>query len=155
MSPRSRRFPAGPVLAAVLVAAAGAFVGLVVRSQARPEGPVPIVYDKEACAHCHMQVGDPRLAAQAQLSDGTVLDFDDPGCLLTWLDTAREQPRAVWLRAYREDRWVPGASAAFIEVGETPMGFGLGVVERGTPGAIGWDDAAARIKAKRLQRGGS
>lgn len=155
MSARSRRFPVGPVVAAVLVAAAGAFVGLVVRSQRKPEGPVPIVYDKEACAHCHMQVGDPRLAAQAQLADGTVLDFDDPGCLLTWLDESREQPRAVWLRAYREDRWVPRESAAFVEVGETPMGFGLGVVERGTPGAIGWDEAAARVKAKRGERGGS
>lgn len=155
MSPRGRRFPGRVVLAAALVAAAGAFVGLVVRSQARPEGPVPIVYDKEACAHCHMQVGDPRLAAQAQLADGTVLDFDDPGCLLSWLDTSKEQPRSVWLRAYREDRWVPQASAAFVDVGETPMGFGLGVVERGTPGAIGWDEAAARVRAKRLQRGGS
>ena len=155
MTGRTRRFPVGPVLAAVGVAAAGAFVGLLVRSQARPEGPVPIVYDKEACAHCHMQVGDPRLAAQAQLADGSVLDFDDPGCLITWLDESREQPRAVWLRAFREDRWLGRASAAFVEVGETPMGFGLGVVERGTPGAIGWEEAAARIKAKRRERGGS
>jgi hypothetical protein len=155
MSPGPRRFSGRAVLAAALVAAAGAFVGVVVRSQARPEGPVPIVYDKEACTHCHMQVGDPRLAAQAQLADGTVLDFDDPGCLLAWLDTAKEQPRAVWLRAYREDRWIPRASAAFVDVGETPMGFGLGVVERGTPGSIGWDEAAGRVRAKRRERGGS
>ena len=97
----------------------------------------------------------PACAAQAQLTDGSVLDFDDPGCLLTWLDESREQPRAVWLRAYREDRWVPRASAAFVDVGETPMGFGLGVVERGTPGAISWEEAAARVKAKRSERGGS
>jgi len=148
-------FPVGAVLAAVAVAAAGAFVGLLVRSQAPPNGPVPIVYDKEACAHCHMQVGDPRLAAQAQLTDGSVLDFDDPGCLLTWLDESPEQPRAVWLRAYREDRWLSRASTAFVEVGETPMGFGLGAVERGTPGAISWEEAAARIRVKRRERGGS
>jgi|SoiMethySBSTD1v2_1073268.scaffolds.fasta_scaffold266747_3 hypothetical protein len=155
MSPRRRRFPAGALLAAVVVAAAGAFVGLVVRSQARPEGPVPIVYDKEACAHCHMQIGDPRLAAQAQLQNGAVLNFDDPGCLLVWLEQAPEQPRAIWLRSYREDRWLSRASAAFIDVGETPMGFGLGAVERGTPGAFGWEEAATRVRAKGLERGGS
>lgn len=155
MSERRRRFPAGAVLAAVVVAAAGAFVGLVVRSQARPEGPVPIVFDKEACAHCHMQIGDPRLAAQAQLQDGSVLNFDDPGCLLVWLEQVREPPRAVWLRAYHQDRWLSRDAAAFIDVGETPMGFGLGAVERGTQGAIGWEEAAARVRAKRLERGGS
>jgi hypothetical protein len=155
MSQRRRRFPAGALLAAVLVAAAGAFVGLVVRSQARPDGPVPIVFDKEACAHCHMQIGDSHLAAQAQLQDGSVLNFDDPGCLLVWLEQAREEPRAIWLRAYREDRWLSRASTAFIEVGETPMGFGLGAVERGTPGGISWEEAAARVRGKRLERGGS
>ena len=155
MSQRRRRFPAGALLAAVLVAAAGAFVGLVVRSQARPDGPVPIVFDKEACAHCHMQIGDSHLAAQAQLQDGSVLNFDDPGCLLVWLEQAREEPRAIWLRAYREDRWLSRASTAFIEVGETPMGFGLGAVEQGTPGGISWEEAAARVRAKRLERGGS
>jgi hypothetical protein len=154
MSRRGKRFP-GVLLVAVLVAAAGAFVGLLVRSQARPEGPVPIVYDKEACAHCHMQIGDPRLAAQAQLADGRVLDFDDPGCLITWLESSGEQPRAVWLRAFHEDRWLSRASAAFVEVGDTPMGFGLGAVERGTPGSFGWEEAAARIRAKRIERGGS
>ena len=155
MSQRRRRFPAGALLAAVVMAAAGAFVGLVVRSQAKPEGPVPIVFDKEACAHCHMQIGDPHLAAQAQLQDGSVLNFDDPGCLLNWLDQAREQPRAIWLRHHREDRWLSRASAAFIEVGETPMGFGLGAVERGAPGAISWEEAAAQVRAKRMERGGS
>jgi hypothetical protein len=84
-----------------------------------------------------------------------VLNFDDPGCLLVWLEQVREPPRAVWLRAYHQDRWLSCDAAAFIDVGETPMGFGLGAVERGTQGAIGWEEAAARVRAKRLERGGS
>ncbi len=69
------------------------FVGLLLGGQRRVEGPVPIVWDKEACAHCHMHIGEPPFAALsyaeadypasmftlgglATLPDGRVLDAD-------------------------------------------------------------------------------
>ena len=35
---------------------------LIYRAQRLPEGPQPIVWDREACAHCHMHIGEPRFA---------------------------------------------------------------------------------------------
>jgi copper chaperone NosL len=129
----------------------GIFGWMVVRAQSLPEGPVPIVWDKEACAYCHMHVGDPSLAGQVQLSDGTVLDFDDPGCLLSWLEQNHAPVRAVYLHHHTKDRWLERDEAAFAEVGVTPMGFGLGAVERGTPGAIDWPSAGARVRANHVE----
>lgn len=129
-----------------------AFGALVFRAQRLPEGPQPIIWDKEACAHCRMHIGLPSMAAQVHLSDGQVLNFDDPGCLLLWLNRGAAPPRAVWVHHHRADVWLPREQAAFVEVSESPMGFNLGAVERATPGALDWQQATARVLAKGVQR---
>jgi copper chaperone NosL len=98
------------------------------------DGPRPIVWNKEACAHCHMLIGDPHFAAQIQTADGAVYDFDDPGCLLLFRASHPEiDVRATWYHHVREDRWIPGERVAFVRSpAPTPMGYGLGAVERGT-----------------------
>ncbi|NMO14834.1 hypothetical protein HPC49_00720 [Pyxidicoccus fallax] len=100
-----------------------------------PEGPVPVAWDREACAHCRMHVGEPAFAAQLQLADGRVLNFDDPGCLLRYEAEKRPAVHAAWFHHVREDRWIPGAQVAFVPVSPTPMGYGVGAVEAGAPGA--------------------
>lgn len=125
-----------------------AFAALLLRAQALPEGPAPIVWDKEACAHCRMHVGEPSMAAQAQLTDGRVLNFDDPGCLLSWLEQHREPLRAVYVHHHREDRWLPREQAGFVPVSSSPMGFDLGAVDRGAEGALTWEEAAAKVRAQ-------
>src|SRR5690242_12190335 len=89
-----------------------AFAGLVAlgglgyalyRAQRLPEGPQPIAWDREACAHCHMHIGEPRFAAQLQTEDGRVLNFDDPGCLLAYDAAEHPRSRAVYFHHLRED----------------------------------------------------
>lgn len=114
-------------------------------SERLPDSPQPIVWDREACAHCHMHIGEPAFAAQAVAADGRVYDFDDPGCLLAWsaARAARGEPRAAraWFHHVREDRWLATDAVAFIRVPRSPMGSGLGAVDRSTPGALGIDEA--------------
>lgn len=130
------------------VAAAG-FGWLLLRAQALPEGVVAIAWDKEACAHCRMHVGERGFAAQLQLQDGRVLDFDDPGCLFSWRAADPAAVHATWFHHHTEDRWLTPARAGFIEVRPTPMGFGLAAVDAATPGALTAAQASARILAKR------
>lgn len=138
----------------VLMVAVGvavlAGVGAVVWwSQQLPQGPVPIVWDKEACAYCRMHVGDPHFAAQVQVEDGRVLSFDDPGCAFHWLEANAQAPlHAVYFHHWREERWLPMAEAAFVPASPTPMGFGLGAVPAGTPGALTVDEARAQAMRK-------
>ncbi|HWV38087.1 MAG TPA: hypothetical protein VN033_06375 [Vulgatibacter sp.] len=127
------------------IAALG-IAGAVVMSQRLPDGAQEPVWDREPCAHCLMHVGDPSFAAQMQLRDGRILHFDDPGCLLEQLPaTHREDVHAVWFHHVREDRWIRGDEVAFLRTEPTPMGYGLGAVDRGSPGSISLDEAIATL----------
>lgn len=111
-------------------------------SSTLPDGPVDVVWDKAACAHCRMHLGEPRFAAQLVQRDGAVALFDDPGCLFAFLADERPAVHAIWFHALDGERWLGAADVAFAAVPASPMGFGLGAVPAGTPAAI--DYAAAR-----------
>jgi hypothetical protein len=51
----------------------------------------------------------------------------------------------------REDRWLDAASVAFEPASDSPMGFGLGAVDAGAPGALSLDEARRRV-AERAAR---
>lgn len=139
--------------ALVAIAILGAFalvVGYaVVRLQRLPTGPVDVAWDREACAHCRMSVGDPSFAAQLQTTDGRVLNFDDPGCLLAYEAEHHPKEHAVWFHEVHGSRWLPAARVAFTQVPSSPMGYRLGAVEVGTPGSISLDEARARVLSPR------
>lgn len=111
-------------------------------------GPQPIAWDREPCAHCRMLIGEPRFAAQLTTVDGDVRSFDDPGCLLAALASGDPRVRALWFHHVREDRWLDAAHVAFEEGARTPMGYGLGAVDAGPPGALSLDEARARVAAR-------
>lgn len=137
------------VVAAAVVVVAVALV--VVLSGRPPEGPVPIAWDDEACAECHMHVGEPAFAAQLQTTDGRVLNFDDPGCLLRYVEANHPPVHAIYYHHVREDRWIPAERAAFVDVDRTPMGYGLGAVDRGTAGAISIEAATERVSERHAE----
>lgn len=124
------------LLVAVLVLAAlGAVVVVVVgRGGDLPDEPVPVAWDKDVCAHCHMHVGEPRHAAQLVTTDGEILFFDDVGCALSYLDEKQPSIHRLWFHG-EGDEWIPAEEAGFVRAPITPMGSGLIAVERGTPGA--------------------
>lgn len=149
-SPSRRRSKAGAVAIALLaVLVVGGLAAVVLRLEQLPSGPSPVAWDRAACGHCRMHVGEPAFAAQLQLKDGQVLDFDDPGCLFRHLaGVEAEKVHAVWFRHHREDRWLSREQVAFVEVSPTPMGFGLGAVDASSPGAIAFDEAARRTAGR-------
>jgi copper chaperone NosL len=118
---------------------------------APPEGPQPIAWDREPCAHCRMLIGDPAFAAQLTTTDGVVSSFDDPGCLLS-AEASQPAVRERWFHHLREDRWIPGDRVGFVRVPRTPMGFGLGAVDAGEPGALSLAEAREAVAAARPRR---
>jgi len=133
-----------------LAAACALLVGAVSLAGAcRPApGPDPIVYDREACAHCRMLISEPRFAAQRKDASGTA-SFDDPGCLLASLEGRPAPAGGLWFHHVREERWIPGDRVAFEPVPKTPMGYGLGAVDAGTAGALSLETARERVAAFR------
>jgi len=133
--------------AAVGVAAAGVTI-LVLRAQALPEGVRPIVWDKEVCAECAMAVSDPRFAAQLQRLDGVVLNFDDPGCLLRYLDDHKPEIHALYFHRVEGDEWLDADRVGFKPAAGSPMGYGLGATPRDAPEAISFDEAMEKARRK-------
>jgi len=113
-----------------------------------PEGPQPIAWDREPCAHCRMLISEPAFAAQLHLSDGAVESFDDPGCLFARLEARPARVHALWFHHLREDRWLPGDGVAFERVAPTPMDFGFGAVDPGTPEALSIEAVRTELRAR-------
>lgn len=140
----------------LLVALFGLVVALgwfLVRAEAMPEGPQPVVWGKQACAFCRMHVSEPAFAAQLHTAAGEVLHFDDPGCLFSLEHAQHPEVHARWFHHVREDRWLSDKDVGFIRIDPTPMGFGLGAVEASTPDAMS-REAAAKHALKRRARDG-
>lgn len=111
-----------------------------------PDAPTAIAYDREACAHCHMLIGDPRYAAQLVTEAGDVLDFDDPGCALRYLAEVHPAVHRLWFRDARRDRWLAAGDVRFAPGADTPMGYGLAAAAAADGQAgLGLDEAAARV----------
>lgn len=134
------------VLVVVVVAGVAAFVGFnVLASSSPPDGPVDVVWDREACALCGMHIGEPAFAVQVHLRDGKVLSYDDPGCAMRHVASRGLDVYRMWFHHVHEDRWIPGDRVAFVETPTSPMGYRLGAVDAGTPKAISYREALDRV----------
>lgn len=113
-----------------------------------PSGPVEIVWDQEVCAECRMHIGEPHFAAQLQTREGEVHSFDDVGCMIRYRDANRPRIHAMWLRDSGSDGWLRYEEAAFVEAVQSPMGYGLAAVPRGTPQSFSIEEGEARVRAR-------
>ncbi len=141
----------GARIAITLLALGGAvalLALLIARSETLPSGVRPVVWDRTSCAECRMAVSERAFAAQLQIDDGRVLDFDDPGCLFLYLESAEASPHALYFHHVREDRWLKAPDVAFVTARPSPMAFEFGAVDLGTDGAFGMDAARARALSR-------
>src|SRR4051812_27146948 len=67
------------------------------------------VWNKQACAHCHMLLSEPRYAAQRVTQNGERMFFDDVGCMAAEL--AGSAPGRAWV--HTEDGWESIDKAGF------------------------------------------
>ncbi len=146
---RDRRAPWGLLLGlAALALVIGGVALIVARSGGVPDGPVPITWNREPCAHCRMLVGEPAHAAQLVTRDGMVANFDDPGCLFRYLSEHTPDVHRLWFHHGADDRWLGVDEVGFATGAMTPMGFGLVAVDRTTTGALDLPAARAWIDAQ-------
>lgn len=142
------------LLGLVLLVVGSAVTWSILASVRLSDGPVDIVWDKAACAACGMHVGEPPFAAQLTTKDGRTQAFDDPGCLFLYVEEHHPEVHSMFFHDHAKDGWIAPDRVAFVAVAPTPMGFGLGAVEVGTPGAIGLDEARRKCLERNSGHGG-
>jgi hypothetical protein len=135
----------GLVGVAVIAVLASLLVWFVSGSGGLPDQPTPIAWDREACAHCHMHIGDPRHAAQLVTEQGEVVSFDDPGCAIRWVVEHHPAVHRFWVHG-DGDAWIPAQEVGFVTGGATPMASGLLAVEAGTAGARTLADVEGELR---------
>jgi hypothetical protein len=133
----------------VAVAALGFVASQVLDASTEHDGPVDVVWDREVCAHCRMHIGDPAFAAQIQTADGAVLSFDDAGCAFELVAAAELTVRATWFRHHAADRWLGEDEVAFVEVAQSPMGYGFAATDADTPGSLPLAEVRRRVLERR------
>ncbi len=111
--------------------------------------PLEPAWNKQPCAHCMMLLSDKRTAAQLTLPSGERAYFDDLGCMVSWLDAEKVEPRSSWVRSPDALSWALSSSAHFAAGASTPMDFGFVPAASG----LGWNEVVAQIRA-RPPRGG-
>jgi len=86
--------------------------------------PRDIVPGVDACEGCHMLVDDPQRAAEWVGDDGTILTFDEPGCLVAWLVQHPDEAGRPWVADFAGGVWVRAEEAHYLRDGlRTGMGY--------------------------------
>lgn len=123
---------------------------LLLGCESGPPTPVDPVWGKQACGHCAMLVSEKPPSAQALLTDGTRVFFDDVGCLASWLGREQVETRKLWVRSPAGTDWVDATTARYSSNNPTPMDFGFIAAESGIP----WSEVRARVAARSAAREG-
>jgi nitrous oxide reductase accessory protein NosL len=104
-------------------------------------GPRDFEIGVDVCEYCHMAVDDPGRAAQWVEPGGRRLFFDEPGCLVAWLQARPGHVGEAFFGDAEDTGWVPAAEVAFIREGPG-TGMGFDVVAYRSP------DAARQVAAE-------
>ena len=112
-----------------------------------PDGkPVDFRPGSVTCPQCHMDVKS--LTDSAELiRNGRVTVFDDPGCMVLWMDAHGIDAASANIWVYTRDthRWIDARSAHYSQTDPTPMGYGFGAYEKPAEGRIPFEEMRLRV----------
>ncbi len=113
------------VLTALGVLVLAVVAGIVFLWPAERTGVEPIVYGRDACAHCRMRISQPGFAAELRDTHGTLTKYDDIGCMLQAMVALHAEVPEAWVEDRDGRGFVPLLAATLVraEGVETPMGY--------------------------------
>ncbi|WP_456451387.1 hypothetical protein [Hydrogenimonas sp.] len=112
-----------------------------------PDGkPVDFKPGSIACPECHMDLKGLQDSAEL-VQDGEVTVFDDPGCMVLWMDKHGIDPQTAKIFVYTRDtkRWIPAQKAHYSQTDPTPMGYGFGAYEKDAKDRIPFEEMRLRV----------
>ncbi len=111
--------------------------------------PIEFKLHQVQCPQCHMEVDTLIHSVQLITKDGKTYIFDDPGCMILWLEDHNLNPKEVVIWAYTSDthRWIDAKKAWYSLTDNTPMKYGFGAYEHKKKGFI--DFNTMRLKMLR------
>ena len=127
-------------------------------SMAKKEGPVTIVKGNRAFkplpiklgatndTQCKMLIRTQRNSAEVIAPDGRTWFFDDPGCMVLWLENREWKEDAVlWVHTIDSKKWIDARKAWYGIKDHTAMHYGFGAREKKCPDCIDFEQMRLRM----------
>ncbi len=108
--------------------------------------PLPIKLNKTNDTECAMLIKTQKNAAEAIAPDGTTWFFDDPGCLVKWLEKKKWKDNAkLWVHTVDTNRWIDAKKAKYRIDYHSAMHYGFGAVEKEHNNTIDFNEMRLRM----------
>lgn len=123
--------------------------------------PKKVIYDRDLCERCKMQLVDRYHTAQiVNPENGQSYLFDDLGCAVLWLDETTpswKEKALIYITDGKNGNWVEHKNAYYAEGYNTPMSFGIAAfdskekLDEGKP-LITYEQAVEIIRNIKIKR---
>ncbi len=108
--------------------------------------PLPIKLNHTNDPQCAMLIKTQRNAAQVAVPDGRTWFFDDPGCMILWLEKKSFRNHAnMWVYTIDTKRWIDAKKAYYGIADETEMKYGFGAREQANSTTISFEEMRLRM----------
>lgn len=96
--------------------------------------------------YCKMLITTQRNALQVVSPDGNTWFFDDPGCMILWLENkAFKESAKIWVYAIDTQKWIDAKTAWYGEKDDTAMGYGFAAREEQAEDTIDFKEMQLRM----------
>ncbi|MEA3418918.1 MAG: hypothetical protein U9Q90_05910 [Campylobacterota bacterium] len=108
--------------------------------------PLPIKINHTNDPQCAMLIKTNYNTAQIAAPDGRTWFFDDPGCMVLWIEDKpfRDQAK-LWVHTIDTKQWINAKTARFGITDRSEMGYGFGARERETNETIDFEEMRLRM----------
>ncbi len=97
-------------------------------------------------SYCKMLITTQRNSMQVVSPEGKTWFFDDPGCMVLWLqDKAFKADANVWVYTIDSKKWIDAKKAWYGVKDHTEMHYGFGAREKKTEGTIDFNEMEIRM----------
>jgi nitrous oxide reductase accessory protein NosL len=108
--------------------------------------PLPIKKGHVTDTECKMVITDTTHAAEVIAPDGKTWFFDDPGCMIKWIeDKPFKKEAVIWVKAVDTGKWIDAKKAWYAQTDKTPMHYGFGAREHKKEGYITFDEMRLKM----------
>jgi copper chaperone NosL len=97
-------------------------------------------------SYCKMIITTERNSMQVVSPDGDTWFFDDPGCMVLWIqDKSFKDDAKLWVHTIDTKRWIDAKKAWYGVVDRTEMHYGFGARENEVEGTIDYKEMELRM----------
>ena len=97
-------------------------------------------------SYCKMIISTKRNASQVATKSGKTWFFDDPACMVEWLQNKSFKASAkLWIYTIDTNKWIDAKSAWYGVTDKTAMHYGFGAREAKSEGTINYEEMALRV----------